>query len=209
MINFFRFLYPRRCPFCDMSLAPGELEAGICKLCLKKLNRAKDFSDKGKSLYEYESVKTSIYRFKYMNRPEYARVYGREMAKAFSEWLSDINPDALVPVPIHTKRLIKRGYNQATELAEAISAYTNIPVRAHCIERTKNTIPLKLLNRENRVSNLKKAFIVIENVVNLRRVVLIDDIYTTGATINALETELKKAGVKEVYFLTLSKAGEK
>ncbi len=186
---------------------------GACEKCLGKLKTVKDeeqadcshedfYFDGGRCSFAYSTVNDSIYRFKYMGRASYAKTYARLMV---DERL--INPDALIPVPMHKKRLIKRGYNQATELAVEISRLTKIPVNDTCIIRQKNTIPQKLATRRLRSANMKKAFIVIENVVNLRRVVIIDDIFTTGSTVDSMAKELKKAGVKEVYFLTFARAG--
>ena len=142
-----------------------------------------------------------------MNRPAYARTYGKLLAKEAGDWLEWIKPDALVPVPLHKKRLIKRGYNQAKELADAISGEVGIPVADYLVRRSKNTVPQKLVDKKGRQINMKKAFIVEENVVSFKRIVLIDDIFTTGSTIDSLSRVLKDAGVKEVYFLTISRAG--
>ena len=229
-MNILNLLYPDRCPLCDT--ARPVKETGVCPECVKKLITVKgpvcekcgrpvekegmvcdeciaeDFSfDGGKSVYTYSSVSESIYRLKYMNRAAYAKTYGKLMAKEAGEWLEWIKPDALVPVPLHKKRLIKRGYNQAKELADEISKQTGILVADYLVKRSKNTVPQKLVDKKGRQLNMKKAFIVEENVVSFKRIVLIDDIFTTGSTIDSLSRELKDAGVKEVYFLTISRAG--
>ena len=229
-MNILNLLYPDRCPLCDT--ARPVKETGVCPECAKKLITikgpvcekcgrpveqkgdicdecvAEDFSfDGGRSVFTYSSVSDSIYRLKYMNRPAYARTYGKLLAKEAGDWLEWIKPDALVPVPLHKKRLIKRGYNQAKELADAISEVSGIPVADYLVKRLKNTVPQKLVGKKGRGINMKKAFIVEENVVFFKRIVLIDDIFTTGSTIDSLSRVLKDAGVKEVYFLTISRAG--
>ena len=229
-MNVLKILYPDRCPLCDT--ARSLKETGICPECEKKLIVIKEpvcivcgrplskensvcpdckisprYFDGGKSVFAYSSLNDSIYKFKYMNRAAYAKCYGKLMVKEVGEWLSWIKPDALVPVPLHKKRLIARGYNQATELAEEISRLTGIPVRESLAGRRKNTVPQKLMDKRGRQINMKRAFIVREDVVKLRRVVVIDDIFTTGSTINSLAKELKEAGIKEVWFLTVSRAG--
>ena len=190
-------------PVCEKCGRPADQKGDICDECI-----AEDFSfDGGKSVFTYSSVSDSIYRLKYMNRPAYARTYGKLLAKEAGDWLEWIKPDALVPVPLHKKRLIKRGYNQAKELADAISGEVGIPVADYLVRRSKNTVPQKLVDKKGRQINMKKAFIVEENVVSFKRIVLIDDIFTTGSTIDSLSRVLKDAGVKEVYFLTISRAG--
>lgn len=229
-MNLLKILYPDRCPLCDCVRPLNE--TGFCPECRKKLkvikepaceicgrplktfsSRCRDCTGKqfdfdgGKCLYAYSDVTASIYKFKYMNREAYSRDYAKEIADNFGDWLDGLKPDALIPVPLHKKRLIKRGYNQAEELAKEISLLTGIPVKASLVARVKNTVPQKLKDRKDRFSNVKKAFIVRENVVDLRRVVIVDDIFTTGSTIAALAHELKKAGVEKVFYLTLSRAG--
>ena len=213
-MDLLKLFFPDRCPLCD-KVRPFS-QSGFCPACIEKLEKAKEFNsdiidkkyyDGGISLYTYDSIKKSIYRFKYMNRPEYAKSYAQEVDKRLSSWLLSIKPDVLIPVPLHKNRLMDRGYNQARELALEISKRTDIPVNETCIKRVVNTAPLKLLNKEERGINMKKAFIVVENVVNFRRVVIIDDIFTTGSTINAISKELKTLGVEKVFFLTLSRAG--
>ncbi len=217
-MNILRILYPKRCPVCDNVRKISE--EGICRECKKKLIKVSDieyyekdkaiiqrFYDGGRCLYGYSSIFESLYRFKYMNRIEYGNSYGKAMATEFSDWLSGLKADALIPVPISKKRLIKRGYNQAEELTREISRLTEIPMAENVIARLKNTLPQKYKDKKGRIINMKNAFIVTENVVNFRRVVIIDDIFTTGSTIDAIAAELKRAGVKEVYFLCLSRAG--
>ena len=229
-MNILNLLYPDRCPLCDT--ARPVKETGVCHECVNKLITVKgpvcekcgrpiekeglickdcetgNFSfDGGKSIYTYSSVSDSIYRLKYMNRAAYAKTYGKLMAREAADWLEWIKPDALVPVPLHKKRLIKRGYNQAKELADEISRQLGIPVADYLVKRSKNTVAQKLVDKKGRQLNMKKAFIVEENVVSFKRIVLIDDIFTTGSTIDSLSRVLKSAGVKEVFFLTISRAG--
>ena len=110
----------------------------------------------------------------------------------------------VIPVPLHEKRYDQRGYNQAELLAESIGRETDIPCYPHYVKRCRNTLPMKTLSGEKRQNNLKKAFIIGQNDVKLDKVLLVDDIYTTGSTLDAVAKELKRNGVKKVYFLTLS-----
>lgn len=113
-------------------------------------------------------------------------------------------PDALVPVPLHPERERKRGYNQAALLAQALGKRLNIPVLSDWLVRVKNTKPQKELEGTARQNNLKKAFKIVQDDVKLNTIVIIDDIYTTGSTIDAAALECRAAGVRRVFFITLA-----
>jgi ComF family protein len=114
-----------------------------------------------------------------------------------------MDAQAIIPVPIHRSRLRQRGYNQAELVAKELSRLTGIPMYGKLVKRTKKTVPQKMLNPNERQNNLKKAFNIDSNVVKLNKTILIDDIYTTGSTIDAVAMELKRHGVKSVFFITL------
>lgn len=220
-------LFPRRCPVCDGVLrfrkeyiCPACLEkltfikAPFCMKCGKSLQEEGEYCFdcrnrrhlyvQGGAVFEYESVASSIYRFKYGGRQEYAVFFGRCMASALGERMKRWHADALVPVPVHPSRRRKRGYNQAELLAEIISAHTGIPVRADLIARQKKTVPQKELDEKQRQNNLKKAFKILKNDVKLDTIVIIDDIYTTGSTIDTMTAVLYSAGVSRVYYAALA-----
>lgn len=223
-----KLLYPPRCPICDEAVALWE--EGICRECLKKVKYVlppfcckcgkhleaadeelcADCRDRkylytaGRALYEYKSIAKSLYRFKYGGRQEYAKVYGEEISFYLGEFFKEIHPDALIPVPMYPGKERRRGYNQSLLLAKAIGECTKIPVYQGIIRRIRDTKPLKLLNPEERLNNLKKAFILNENGVKLKVVVIIDDIYTTGSTVDEMTRVFLDAGVQKVYFVTLA-----
>ena len=224
-----QLIYPRRCPFCDEPvLGKEEFVCADCKVrirvvkepycmkCGKELNRSeaeycadcKKYPhkyDRGRSLLVYEGpVKRSVYRFKYAGRKEYAGSYAGLMEAELGDFVREISPDALIPVPLHRKRFRKRGYNQAQLLAKEIGGRMGIPVLGATVQRVKNTVPLKTLERVRRQNNLKKAFKINGNDVKLNTVIIIDDIYTTGSTMDALSAVLRRAGVKQIFFLTLA-----
>lgn len=226
--GFISLPFPRRCPVCDRPVAP--FYALICKKCEKKVKylhapfcmkcgkqlmdkeqeycldcrKTRHIYDRGMSLFDYQSMSDSIYRFKYRGRREYANYYGEQIAQILGYEIITLKPQALVPVPVHYTRKIKRGYNQAELLARAIGNRLNIPVKSHMIKRVKKTLPQKDLNPIERQNNLKKAFKIYRNDVKLNTIVIIDDIYTTGSTVDAIAYELRKAGVEHIYVLTLA-----
>lgn len=221
-------IYPRRCPVCDKAVKPfGSL---ICEECMKKIKyvRApycqkcgKELKDKraffchdcahkehkydrGMALFHYPSVSDSIYRFKYQGRQEYAAYYAERMACVLGEKILSLHPDALVPVPIHFSKRRIRGYNQAEVLAKELGEILDIPVETKLIKRVRKTVPMKDLSVGERQNNLKKAFKICHNDVKLSTIVIIDDIYTTGSTIDAMAQELRQAGIKHIYFAALA-----
>ncbi len=222
-------VFPKRCIACD-GVIYGK-DSYICPDCNKKLKyieepvclrcgrpsrggifctecKVKHHSfERGRFVLGYEQIGSSVYRFKYQNRPEYASGYASIIYDRLGPWIDMIHPDALVPVPIHRKRFIKRGYNQAALLAEELSKLTGIPTMEDLIERARNTAPQKLFDRKHRQINMKKAFIVNQNDVKLGNVIVVDDIYTTGSTIDAVSCELKRHGVNKVYFISITAAG--
>lgn len=112
--------------------------------------------------------------------------------------------DCFVPVPLSDRRLERRGYNQAAVLARALGAQTGIPVREDVLRRVEDTRPMKEMGPRERQNNLKKAFHAYGNDVELSTIVLIDDIYTTGATMDACAQALYRRGARRVCFMALA-----
>ena len=105
-------------------------------------------------------------------------------------------------MPLHRRKLIKRGYNQAEILAKRLSEQLLIPMDNKILIRTRNTVPLKELNEKERITNLKSAFQTDEIKLKYKRIILVDDIYTTGSTIDECAWTLLRNGAEEVYFIT-------
>lgn len=193
----------------------GIIEEPRCKKCGKPIRQKEaEFCydceredlcyEQGRSLWIHKMpVSSSIYAFKYKNRRVYGEVYGREMAKMFRKIIRLWEIDVIVPVPLHRKKQKKRGYNQAEILAKEIGFRVGIPVDTTLIKRKKNTVPQKEFTRKERKKNLKNAFEVTGKVEG-KRVLIIDDIYTMGSTIDSISILLKKAGAEKTYFLTIS-----
>lgn len=224
---FLQLLFPIRCPVCDGIVHPwGEkiclpcmrrlelLTPPWCMKCGKKLWEEGEYCEdcrihphyfeRGRALYQYGSVAPSVYRMKYGGKREYATYFGEEMGRYLGTFIRDNKPDGIIPVPLHKKRFRKRGYNQAYLLAKALGECVNVPVYDNLILRKKNTLPLKYQNPAERQNNLKKAFIMAGNDVKLSKVLIVDDIYTTGTTVDEMARLLKQNGVREVYVVTLA-----
>lgn len=226
-------LYPVRCPVCGKIVLPkGERICGPCKDKLKVIQepRCKKCSKpieaeekeycrdceqknynyiKGYSVWIYDDImKKSISDYKYHNKKEYARFYIAETIRLYGKSIVKLAPDVLVPVPIHNVKYRERGYNQADILALGIGKELDLPVLSHLLVRNRKTLPQKQLNDKERLRNLKEAFRFNEKAAEgfrreIDKVLLVDDIYTTGSTIEACTNILLAQGIKEVYFITL------
>lgn len=144
-----------------------------------------------------------MYRFKYKNKREYADYYAEEAAGLYEKWVRMHGIEAIVPIPMYDAKKRARGYNQAEVFAKKLGAQLGIPVDCRLIKRVKNTIPQKELNDRQRKDNLKGAFQLRTNIVKYKKLLLVDDIYTTGSTIDAAAETLQAAGVEHIYFICI------
>lgn len=221
-------LFPRRCPVCDKIVLqwgekicrecktkPVPIRKAWCFKCGKPLQgeeqeycrdcqRGKHLFYRGRAVFTYDSMAASLYRFKYQGRQEYAEYYGEAAARLLAGEKELRKAQVLVPVPIHPSRMRQRGYNQALLFAKALGKAWNIPVCEDLVVRCRNTKPLKQLNPSERQNNLKKAFKLKRNDVKLNTIIVVDDIYTTGSTIDAVSSVLSETGAGRIYFVTLT-----
>jgi ComF family protein len=159
----------------------------------------------GRGLWRYDSVSAqAVFALKYRQQPEHADFFAENMSRAFGSWIRSLGIDCIVPVPISSDRFRQRGYNQAALLAKELEKELGIPVKEKIIRRVKATLPQKQVNGKERQNNLKNAFKIVQNDVKLNTVVVVDDIYTTGATMDAVAECLKGAGVGKVYCISLT-----
>lgn len=144
---------------------------------------------------------------KYKNRREYLDFYAELADYRLAEKVRYLKPEVLVPVPVHPSRLRRRGFNQALELAGRLAKKWDIPVAAGMLIRIRKTMPQRNLNPGERLRNLQEAFAVNPEWTARRpapqTVLLVDDIYTTGSTMEACARVLKQAGVERIYFVTV------
>lgn len=148
-------------------------------------------------------VTNLIKQFKYDNKKYLAETLGNFLVQEYIE--RNLNCDIVVPVPLHEKRLKQRGFNQAELLANQLNVKLNIEVNSNILTRVKNTKTQTVLSKEERQDNVSDAFKVLDKqTVKNKVVLLIDDVYTTGSTLNECAKVLFKAGAKKVYAITLS-----
>lgn len=186
----------RTCPVCGKRLQ--DTYAGrICYSCMEdehSFDRA--FSCVTYGLYE----RAIISDLKYGDMP----YIGRKIARIMKDRMEseDISYDMVIPVPIHESRKKERGYNQAEIIAKEFAKLTGTKYNQY-VRRTRKTDPMKNLSREDRFINISGAFEVTGDVGG-KDILLIDDIYTTGATLDEISGALKKAGAGKVYGLSFA-----
>lgn len=201
--NLINFIYPRKCVFCQEVIPIKETDF-ICKECFFNIDLSIPPKNSIFFILPYsENVKNSIHRFKYYNRPDYAKVFA---SLIYSKLLFyEINFDIICYVPMHFSKKKKRGYDQAYLLAYHLSLVCGRPICNDLI-RTRNTTPQSKVSAQNRKSNVLGAFYLNDysNIYN-KDVLLIDDIFTTGSTIFQCREQLLNAKPKSVTLLTFSK----
>ena len=222
-------LFPRRCPVCGQIVLPeGAL---ICPGCMAKLHFIRQPSCKkcgteliadraeycpdclrrqrsfeyGIALIRYDAVaQKSMAAVKYKNRREYLDFYAEAAYRKYAARIARLSPDLIIPVPVHKSRMKKRGFNQAEEFGKRLSHYLEIPMNSSLLIRSKKTVPQKDLGPALRLKNLEQAFSCRKLPYRMKKVLLIDDIYTTGSTAEACSRALKKAGAEQVFLLVIA-----
>lgn len=186
-------------PVCRKCGRPQETD-GVCADC----RRRKRAFEKNTAVFVYDDLmRDLIHQFKYSSRPRYG--YGLAMLMArFADKSVWEGVDVLIPAPMYPRKQRKRGYNQAEILAEALSSWTEIPMRADLLFRVRDTKPQSALGPAERKNNLKNAFSAAEKKISLgaKSFLIIDDIYTTGETLSACSDALLESGAIRVRGLT-------
>ncbi len=149
-------------------------------------------------------MKEAIQAFKYHNQKILAVKLGALAAEKICENPDFLQSDILIPVPLFSKKQIQRGFNQSALLAKQISRKIGIDVDFSSLVRIRNTPSQTQLNEKERRENVRGAFQVRSQALMGERILLIDDVFTTGATIRECTHVLLQAGVKSVYVLTLA-----
>ena len=164
--------------------------------------------DMALSACRYDGViKEIISAYKYQNKPYLGNDIISIMLRVVERGLVELSPELIIAVPLHVKRLRERGYDQAYILAEGIGRYLNIPVSCGNLTRIRYTVPQVNLSRDERIKNVKGAFSVKDtHELKGKRVFLIDDVFTTGATIEECVKIIRDAGAEKIYVVTVARA---
>lgn len=216
-------MYPPRCAVCAELIEMG-IDGHLCCVCREKYANNKGITVKymgdtgvknttnltrGYAIFEYKDVKNSIDHFKFKGFKNDGIALGKimyEVAKNNFPYILE-EADMLVPVPVHKKRFKERGFNQSEVLAKRLAELSGKMCCYNGIKRVRYTAPQSGLHPDQRLKNIKNAFETNSEIdFNGKKIVLIDDIFTTGATINECAGILRGSGAAQVDFLTLSAA---
>lgn len=201
---FWSALFPQYCIICQQ---PDETL--LCPSCVKILSTPQlhpiAHSYRASAAPFSEQMQMIIHQLKY----EHATRLAHPLAVALNDALNLLpqRPDAIIPVPLHTRRQRERGYNQSELLATHLSQLSGIPV-ATCLKRKRYTTPQVELNAQQRLNNVRNAFVCADTpALNGKHLTLLDDVYTTGATTSACVDALSALRPASVSILTLANAG--
>lgn len=219
---FIDFLYPPYCIFCDSDLTDGRLL--LCDRCWDSIPR---FPQNEKIILELreklgddlmlmdaftpwtfnEKIQYIIHQLKYNHHRKISESIGIRLAQFLRDVYIFNNIDIIIPVPLHHSRQRKRGYNQSELIGRAMAGTLNIPLHSDCLKRSRNTKSQTKLNIHQRLENVSNAFVVTNvDEIHGKSILLIDDVITTGSTINACAAQLIRHGAEHVYAAAAAKA---
>jgi ComF family protein len=196
-----------RSPLCPVCGVPFATEDGIDHPCGPCLTNRPPFA-RARDAARFEGpVQELVHRFKYGKKIHLARPLGLLTARGLAAFAEEAAPDCIVPVPLHHKRLRERGFNQSQLLGRVLAKQWSIPLSINNLRRVRWTEPQVGLSASERERNVRGAFAVADSVCfREKRLQLIDDVYTTGSTVEECVRTLKRAGASEVWVITVARA---
>lgn len=220
--DLFHLFYPKLCACCDKQLTKNEIV--ICTICRNDLpltsitnytdNKIKDafygkiLIHKAFSLLFYRkenSTKKLVQELKYKGNEEISSFFGNWLGELLKENQEFNDVDYIIPVPLHQKRFKERGYNQVTKMGESLNYHLNIPFLEDKLIRVSSTKTQTLKSRFERFTNLETKFVLNDKQLFLNKhVLLIDDVITTGATLEACAKEFSEIKSCKISVLTMA-----
>ena len=209
--NILELIYPNVCGIC------GEIcKESLCKKCTIEMKKHEiDLINKNKKMYFNESmhifkyneiIRQRLIEYKFQDQSYMYKTFAKIILKNKKVCGFLEKYDIIIPVPIHKKRRLKRGYNQTELIAKEICKNINLELKIDVLSKQKNIVAQSELNKNERMQNIKNAFEVrnINEIID-KKILIFDDIYTTGSTVNECSKILKKAGVKQIGVLAIAK----
>lgn len=193
-------------PFCDRCGFPFEYEVDEGSHCTSCLTHEPPFEQARAALKYNETSRDLILGFKHADKTHVVKAFMPWLGRSAGEMFAQA--DYLVPVPLHRWRLIARRYNQAALIAQALSKQVEIPTILDALVRTRITASQGHLTAKERYKNVKRAFAVNKkrcDEIKGKSIIIIDDVYTTGATAKECTKALLKAGAEKVFVLSLAR----
>lgn len=215
---FLRLIYPSLCALCENLLEIQEkglcapCQTGLAKFKLgpseEKIRLSLRHADEGWSLFRYEEgVKEILHKIKFERRRDLLALFATDLADFLKRRAPLKDYDFLVPVPLDPQRRLEREFNQSGLLAAQLRKFADLALKKGVLYKKRSTPAQSLLGRESRLLNLEKTFEVRKKrLLRGKSILLIDDIFTTGATLEEAAKTLKNAGAAKVGFLALARA---
>lgn len=188
------------CPRCALPFPSPHTGAHICGECLQEEGSGSLGRVWALGLYRGVLAKI-VTRLKYGREEALAFRLGRELAKKLTVGMADL----VVPVPLHVRRLRQRGFNQSAWLARSLAKEIRVPYAPTLLFKKDKTVPQTGLSKEERWTNVRNSFTVRGDKVVGKKILLVDDVYTTGATLASCARVLKKAGAEEINAIVVAR----
>ncbi len=201
----FQKITPPFCTICGTPFISEVEENHLCENCLRK----RPSYETARAPYLYEgTLMTAIHKFKYGEKSFLAKPLGLLLSEFAESWVNGSENLLTIPVPLHPKRLRERGFNQSLLLARPMARQLETELDFLSLRRIRYTLPQTGLKKEERRKNVRGAFqLVNPKVVKRKTVLLVDDVATTGNTLNECARVLKKSGCEKVLCLALARTG--
>lgn len=197
------FIDDPMCACCGMPFAVDALAGMTCAACL---DQPPAFDEARATLAYNEASRKLVLDFKYGDKMHAVNTFTPWLLRSGKDMIE--RSDAIIPVPLHYKRLWHRRYNQSAVLAASLAAASGKTVLTQVLKRARSTIPQKGLTRKERILNVKNAFLIDPKDTHYiagRNILLVDDVFTSGATLNACAEKLKSTGCAKVFVLTIAR----
>ena len=191
------------CTICGVPFSSSKGKNHLCENCIRK----RPYYELARAPYFYSGkLKDAIQRFKYNSETHLSTPFGGLLLNFVQKIFHKLNEYIIIPVPLHKKKLRERGYNQSLLLAKSLSRNLGVRLDYLSFIRKRYTLNQAGLRREERITNVKNAFSVFDiEAVEDRKILLVDDVFTTGYTLNECAKTLKKSGAAEVICITLAR----
>lgn len=192
-----------KCLICGRPFQSESEEDHACEGCLRK----RPVFDRAGAPYLYHgSAMTAVHQFKYAKKDHMAKPLGKLLADYAVLRLRGLGECLMVPVPLHPKKLRERGFNQSLLLAKHVSKLLSLELDIFSLRRIRYTRPQTGLKSDQRRKNVSKAFEVLDRkAIDGKRIVLVDDVATTGNTLNECSRVLKRSGAKNVFCIVFAR----
>ncbi len=200
-IELLEYIDENSCWHCSLPLGKYSMRQKKCDECKSRNHK---FTRVVAACKYNQLAKEIIHAYKFSNRKQFSSLISKIVYKKYLQEYSTLKFDYIIPVPLHKRKICERGYNQSALIAKYISDRTSFTYSDMILSRIRYTVSQSLLNSQDRETNLNGAFGVNKSLLN-STILLVDDVFTTGATISECAYTLKKYGARRVYAIVFAR----